>query len=1170
MSVSPAMTDAASAAPRQPVTFVCSTCGSEKEFLHASWRARGSAETFCSRCRGVKTFRNPQADAFGVVPPAHLGPTPSASPIGYASAAPSVVPPGSASPAIPPGADPAELWPDLVARLAQRGTKPEDLAGAEAETLREAFRSLGYDPLTAAKLQNELQQRHPLKPAAAPATAAAPTAAPAAAPPADPPAAAPPTAPSPARADTKEYGSTTTGLGGDMVERETQVLPPPVVVDGTTSVDSALDEDDTTRRTTKLMEAELMRMDQELRDVRDKLAKAEAEKAAAGAASLAAPTDEPGSPIPEPPEPAIPYPELTERIPTKLWPVLKERLSACGFTEEDISWCSPAALDEVLRQLAFTPLERARLTQEFQAKFGVGDTVAPKPAQPDPPKPVQPALGMGDPPPVEHEATPLNFTGPPTAATLTAAEVGTNLQGEPDMIDPSRLHRWPHWSGPGWPSENTANPPSDSALDEHGWMALPKCPVHPDKEVEFWDPITETLVSAHAHLSGIHKDHPFVPMHEAARRELPGLADWVTRAGGLNAKLLDHDAALSEVHQTIDSTHQQQIDSIVLTVDQLKKQLDDHRDQLIKRIQGHAAAQHELFRPTEDRLKDVRHIIAQQLGTLDTHLGANPDAMTPEDLKRWSVGIMAVREKLGNTFAAGTLHPVTVSNWTQLRFNVDATDDMLGKLYLTKTPATVPLPSLIDLRDLSHPMYTTRDRINFKFAEPEPPADDTQSSVQLRNDHKTATYVGSGSGHVLVRGSATFEAGRHYWEIRIDSAHNDNRLGTHVIVGLVAEGSNSMGATTGMAWRVDTVNGMVPMAVDSPPWTPGSLLGVFLDLEMDRVGLYHNKQCVAHIAIPHGRYTPAASISTADDQVTLIPLADIPHGVSLTSGLASNREAFLVAARPGVAAALTGGGGYVHTPAVAAPPEDDAAQRLIEQLQLERLRLETLIKDQRRDLAEQHRRESERKFQAQQVSDLKRQVGESVGLFAKQQMEFEVTSEENMKKLQEHRMKQLEEERKKTWHMQVETAQRAKEAQSAAGRQQDQQRRLDRLIQEQQVLITEHVLEKQRKAAPPHPHAPLPPGASVAGAPLTAYPPGVTGGAPAGPRLPPPSRLGHSPQREVSPNRAARWGAADVDPHRLVSPHPAAPGQTTQWPDSGSVGSAARLREFADQLKRLG
>eukprot|EP01062_Namystynia_karyoxenos_P012540 TRINITY_DN1451_c0_g1_i1.p1 TRINITY_DN1451_c0_g1~~TRINITY_DN1451_c0_g1_i1.p1 ORF type:complete len:1197 (+),score=345.69 TRINITY_DN1451_c0_g1_i1:113-3592(+) len=1156
---------AAPAGDAGPATFNCTTCGTPKLFNHPSWRTKKGAETFCTGCRKVTFYSNPLVDPLaagplpGVLPsqpPPAGGASPSPAPSLAGAAAAPAAPPGSpavsaaptggsgtapaAAAAVPPapaapaaaaapapapattpvaGSDPvppADLWGELCKRLETKGMTPEDLRGADAETLRGAIGSLGFDPLSAAKLQTELQERHGV-----------------------------PGQPPPAAAGGGKVDAGVSAAVLEMREAETEPAPPPQTRDGETSVEG-LGEDSVLRRTQKMMESEIDSMTKELSLLKQQLAQAESAAKTAKSEPPASPREE--TPAPEPVGPSVPYPELsTARVPAELWPVLVERLGACGLSEGALAACSPTAFDAVLRQLAFTPVERARLAQEFQARHGVGAKEgAPSKPAPDPPKPVRPAVALEDPPDgVGHEATPLNFLGPPTGASLPAAEgaaaVGTNLTGEPDLVDPSGLHRWPHWQGPGWPSAASANPPSESALGEHGWMPLPRCPVHPDKEVEFWDPITETLVSAHAHLSGTHKDHPFVPMGEAAKRELPGLADWQVRAAGLNAKLLDHRAALDEVHQTIDSVHQQQLDAVVLTIEQIKQQLDDHRDQLVARVRGHAAAQHELFRPTEERLRVVRGVVSEQLGLLDTHLGADPEQMSSEDVKRWAVGVMVVRERLGSIFAANNLHPITVPNWTQLRFNADLTDDIVAKLFLTKNPATVPLPSLIDLRDASHPMFATRDRISFHFAEPEPPADgtDTQSPIQLRNDQLTARYAGGGSGHVLLRGTASFVAGRHYWEFRIDSAHNDNRLGTHIIVGLVAEGANSMGAATGLAWCVDKVSGMVPMAVDSPPWTPGVLLGIFLDLELDRVGLYHNKQCIAHLAIPHGCYTPAASIQCGDDQITLVPLADIPHGVSFTSGMMMHKDVYGSKAQRHAA-----GGAARSSSAVGVPtPEEDAAQRHIEQLQGECVRLQAQIKDTKRELAEQQRSHSQQKFQSQQISDLRRRIDEATEQMAKQQVEFEAQSADDLRRLQEHKQKQLEEEMKRTWQLQAETVQRTKEVRASAQQQQDQQERLERFLREQQVLLTEHMLQRQKQQQMPPPPPSRTAGASPAllprGAGAAAAPPHI-----AVPYATPLQGLGTpAGSAQVSPQRAARWAAADgALPPRLVSPN-LAPGR---------------------------
>ena len=315
---------------------------------------------------------------------------------------------------------------------------------------------------------------------------------------------------------------------------------------------------------------------------------------------------------------------------------------------------------------------------------------------------------------------------------------------------------------------------------------------------------------------------------------------------------------------------------------------------MVKRIQGHAAAQHQLFNAPDERIKQLKHSLSKVANKIDSYVSANPDSMTPEDSQRWAQGIMNVRSTIANAFADAANHPIVIPNYTNLKYTNDVTtDDLYAKLFLVKAPAPIAMASYLEMRELQHPLFSAKDRLNFTWAQPfngggqdtatlgPPDAHPTgelqgNSPIVLNNNNLTATYASPGSGHVLFKATVTFEAGKHYWEVRLDSLHNDNMLGTHAIVGLVEEGSESMGSQTGLAWCVDKLSGVVPMALECPQWTPGSLVGIFLDLDMDRVGLYFNKQCIAHVAIPHGRYTPAASVHCSADQVTLIPQADIP------------------------------------------------------------------------------------------------------------------------------------------------------------------------------------------------------------------------------------------------------------------------------------------------------
>eukprot|EP01064_Diplonema_japonicum_P037814 TRINITY_DN8987_c0_g1_i2.p1 TRINITY_DN8987_c0_g1~~TRINITY_DN8987_c0_g1_i2.p1 ORF type:complete len:650 (+),score=125.83 TRINITY_DN8987_c0_g1_i2:1727-3676(+) len=533
------------------------------------------------------------------------------------------------------------------------------------------------------------------------------------------------------------------------------------------------------------------------------------------------------------------------------------------------------------------------------------------------------------------------------------------------------------------------------------------------------------------------------------------------RAAAASAKLQDTRASLDGVHQNIDDYHQQQIDNAVDTIDQIRAQLETHKDNLVKRIQGHAAAQHQLFHGAEDRIKSVRNDIQSTVNKMDVLLCTKPDSMTPEDARRWAQGVMKIRSAVGSTFADIANHPVVIPNYSNLKFSNEVVpDDLYGKAFLSKLPTPVGMPSYIDMRELSHPLFASRDRLNFSWAPPDPAIDydgnGGKNPLALNNNNLTCTYAGTGSGHVMAKGTATFEAGRHYWEVRIDAMHNDNRLGTHVIVGLVAEGATSMGSTTGLAWCVDKLSGMVPMSLECPPWTPGSLLGIFLDLEMDRVGLYFNKQCIAHVAIPHGRYTPAASIHCFHDQITLIPVADIPTGVSLTSGLVTQNNAYRLP--------IPNSG---SNPAKGLIPADNLLDPVgnteITYLQDECLKLRQSVGEAKREIVEQQRVQAQRNFQEQQVKDLKTRIDETAALMARQALEFETTAADDLRKLQEFQKNQLEDETKRAWQMQQETAKRAREVAASHERQQHQASKLERFLREQQVQITQQMLDRQKQ-----------------------------------------------------------------------------------------------------------
>ena len=135
--------------------FNCTTCGTPKKFEHPSWKSRKGADSFCSRCRAVKPHKNHNVEQ-------------AATPGGSGGDNQPVVAAGSAPPPVqqqqqqqqqqsPISID--ELWSDFVQKLASKGVSPEELIQAQTSTVHESIRDLGYDALSSARIQTELQHR---------------------------------------------------------------------------------------------------------------------------------------------------------------------------------------------------------------------------------------------------------------------------------------------------------------------------------------------------------------------------------------------------------------------------------------------------------------------------------------------------------------------------------------------------------------------------------------------------------------------------------------------------------------------------------------------------------------------------------------------------------------------------------------------------------------------------------------------------------------------------------------------------------------------------------------------------------------------------------------------------------------------------------------------------
>ena len=117
----------------------------------------------------------------------------------------------------------------------------------------------------------------------------------------------------------------------------------------------------------------------------------------------------------------------------------------------------------------------------------------------------------------------------------------------------------------------------------------------------------------------------------------------------------------------------------------------------------------------------------------------------------------------------------------------------------------------------------------------------------------------------------------------------------------------------------------------------------------------------------------------------------------------------------------------------------------------------------KRDILEQQRVQAQQNFQEAQIKDLKARIDETASLMAQQTLEFEKQAAGDLTKLQDFQRKQLEDETKRALQMQAETANRANEVNEARDKQQEQSGRLERYLVDQQVALTQQMLEKQKQ-----------------------------------------------------------------------------------------------------------
>lgn len=534
-----------------------------------------------------------------------------------------------------------------------------------------------------------------------------------------------------------------------------------------------------------------------------------------------------------------------------LWRTLETRLSAAHITLDDVFKADDATRGRLFASLNFDTLQEARLHRLVTMKVG-------------PPK------GAG--------GSSAGATSPP--ARLPTATADGPYGGGGGFTSPNSINTLPtipSFTTPGAMSAGsgpanarlglTLGSSAIPGLTVQGDTLVARCSVFPHLPAEFWCCACNVLVSSRCHVTGIHKDHPFITLRLAAEAHVRDLSGWNERC---RTQLNVASSVVNNLRHadTLAQTGlQQQMVALDEHVNVMIEDLKKWRDQLKHDMSVQVASQSSSIDAAIKQTEGLFQIYSQCLGQAEPLMTSIPPVEGNErNGEEWALRVLDLVSRLKH------IHTETIPMPKVIVPQVTCQATPATNMELLKcvaVPLSVRLPEVMDPGYFNFPHPSVSARVPFTLQ----PTDEAASKgVVLYNGRTLTRAQDVVPSHCLVMSSQVFYNGSVSWEVHID------RLGagaSRVLLGVVVNGTDGEGVVWDGPRIVGPNEGECRNIDERYVWRQGTVLRFHLELDPPQCYLncFFDRDGVARIPLPATGlgWTPAFSVFGPQDQITVVP-----------------------------------------------------------------------------------------------------------------------------------------------------------------------------------------------------------------------------------------------------------------------------------------------------------
>ncbi|EKF36909.1 hypothetical protein MOQ_002259 [Trypanosoma cruzi marinkellei] len=405
-------------------------------------------------------------------------------------------------------------------------------------------------------------------------------------------------------------------------------------------------------------------------------------------------------------------------------------------------------------------------------------------------------------------------------------------------------------------------------VQEDGTL-IARCSVYPQLPAEFWCSLCGVLVSSRCHVSGIHKDHPFITLRQAAEAHVRDLSTWSERCRNqLN------------VANTIISNLKHGRDVLKDSVKHEEEALDRHFEEIVQGLtqwcQGLKSsmrlqidAQLENINLAIKRTNTLTEYYAERLKRCDPLLQSIPPMhQVDKRSEDWSLRVMDIVSQL----KTASQEPIPMPRITVPEVKSFATvTTYMELLKAVSVPAGIRIPDILDTGYLNFPTPSVLAREKFTL---EVPKDAKTRGILIYSGRTLTRSQDITPTHSLVCASQIFYTGITAWEVHVD------RLGAgpgRILAGVLMAGTDGEGVVWDGQRIVGPNEGECRALSDRYKIKTGTTLRFVLELESPSYFLicYHEDEVVARVPLPPALngWIPAFSVFGPQDQLTVVPIS---------------------------------------------------------------------------------------------------------------------------------------------------------------------------------------------------------------------------------------------------------------------------------------------------------